>query len=111
MIRDYLATYDFNLPLDDAAVDPDLPLVRRRLASLATAEGLNAGYYEAQELAEAFLVPRVRRMRRSATTTAPRVFACARFSIVTSNISASCSRKSARCRLPMRRHICAGLPT
>ncbi|PZU06304.1 hypothetical protein [Sphingomonas sp.] len=55
MIRDYLATYDFNLPLDDAAVDPDLPLVRRRLASLATAEGLNAGYYEAQELAEAFL--------------------------------------------------------
>ncbi|OAN53509.1 hypothetical protein [Sphingobium sp. TCM1] len=55
MIRDYVATYDFNLPLDDAAVDPDLPLVRRRLASLAMAEGLDGGYYEAQELAEAFL--------------------------------------------------------
>ncbi|MBA4090249.1 MAG: hypothetical protein C0494_06620 [Sphingobium sp.] len=55
MIQDYLATYDFNLPLNDAAVDPDLPLVRRRLASLAASEGLNGGYYEAQELAEAFL--------------------------------------------------------
>lgn len=55
MIRDYLASYDFNLPLDDAAVDPDLPLVRRRLASLASSEGLDGGYYEAQELAEAFL--------------------------------------------------------
>ncbi|MFX4087694.1 MULTISPECIES: hypothetical protein [Sphingobium] len=55
MIRDYLATYDFNLPLDDAAVDPELALVRRRLASLAASEGLNGGYYEAQELAEAFL--------------------------------------------------------
>ena len=55
MIRDYLASYDFNLPLDDAAVDPELPLVRRRLASLAASEGLNGGYYEAQELAETFL--------------------------------------------------------
>lgn len=55
MIRDYLATYDFNLPLDDAAVDPELPLARRRLASLAASESLNGGYYEAQELAEAFL--------------------------------------------------------
>src|SRR3546814_9512123 len=55
MIRDYLASYDYNLPLDDAAVDPDLPLVRRRLASLAASEGLDGGYYEAQEMAEAFL--------------------------------------------------------
>jgi hypothetical protein len=55
MIRDYLAGYDFNLRLDDAAVDPELPLVRRRLASLAAVERLNGGYYEAQELAEAFL--------------------------------------------------------
>ncbi|MFC3444189.1 hypothetical protein ACFOKF_23880 [Sphingobium rhizovicinum] len=55
MIRAYLASYDFNLPLGDAAVDPDLPLVRRRLASLASSEGLDGGYYEAQELAEAFL--------------------------------------------------------
>ena len=55
MIRDFLAVYDFNLPLDDAAVDPELPLVRRRLASLAASEGLNGGYYEAQQLAEAFL--------------------------------------------------------
>lgn len=55
MIREYMAGYDYNLPLDDAAADPDLPLVRRRLASLAASEGLNGGYYEAQELAEAFL--------------------------------------------------------
>jgi len=55
MIENYFATYDFNLPLNDAAVDPDLPFVRRRLASLAASEGLNGGYYEAQELAEAFL--------------------------------------------------------
>ncbi|OUC54817.1 hypothetical protein CA262_08075 [Sphingobium sp. GW456-12-10-14-TSB1] len=55
MIRDFLAAYDFNLPLDDAAIDPELPLVRRRLASLASIEGLDGGYYEAQELAEAFL--------------------------------------------------------
>src|SRR3546814_14342030 len=55
MIRDYLASYDYNLPLDDAALDPDLPLVSRRLASLAAREGLDGGYYEAQELAEAFL--------------------------------------------------------
>lgn len=55
MIRDYLASYDYNLPLDDAAADPNLPLVRRRLASLAASEGLDGGYYEAQELAEAFL--------------------------------------------------------
>ena len=55
MIRDYLAGYDFNLPLNDAAGDPELPLGRRRLASLAASEGLDGGYYEAQELAEAFL--------------------------------------------------------
>ena len=55
MIRDFLASYNNNLPLDDAAVDPDLPLVRRRLASLAASEGLDGGYYEAQEMAEAFL--------------------------------------------------------
>lgn len=55
MIRAYLASYDFNLPLNDATVDPDLPLVRRRLASLASSEGLDGGFYEAQELAEAFL--------------------------------------------------------
>lgn len=55
MIQDYLSTFDFNLALDDAAADPSLELVRRRLASAAAAEGLDAGYYEAQELAEVFL--------------------------------------------------------
>jgi hypothetical protein len=55
MIQHFLAGYDFNLPLNDAAVDPELPWARRRLASLAAAEGLDAGYYEAQELADAFL--------------------------------------------------------
>ncbi|WBO21739.1 hypothetical protein [Sphingomonas abietis] len=51
----YLQGYDANLPLNDAAVDPEVPFVRRRLASLAAGEGLDGGYYEAQELAEAFL--------------------------------------------------------
>jgi hypothetical protein len=55
MIETYLAEYDFNLPLDDAAVDPDIVFVRRKLATIARPEGLDGGYYEAQELAEAFL--------------------------------------------------------
>ncbi|GLT01043.1 hypothetical protein GCM10007897_24340 [Sphingobium jiangsuense] len=55
MIETYLADYDFNLPIEDAVADPDLPAVRARLASLARGEGLDGGYYEAQELAEAFL--------------------------------------------------------
>ncbi|MBO9579496.1 MAG: hypothetical protein J7498_01225 [Sphingobium sp.] len=55
MIRDYLASLDLNLGLYDAAVDPDLPLVRRKLASRAAQEDVDGGYYEAQELAEAFL--------------------------------------------------------
>ncbi|WP_298673170.1 hypothetical protein [uncultured Sphingomonas sp.] len=55
MIEKYLAEYDFDLPLDDAAVDPDIVFVRRKLATIARSEGLDGGYYEAQELAEAFL--------------------------------------------------------
>lgn len=55
MIDDFLAGYDFNLPLDDAAVDPELAFVRRKLAHIARSEGLDGGYYEAQELADAFL--------------------------------------------------------
>lgn len=55
MIETYLADYDFNMPIEDAANDPDLPAVRVRLALLARGEGLDASYYEAQELAEAFL--------------------------------------------------------
>jgi hypothetical protein len=55
MIEKYLANYDFNLPLDDAAADPDNTLVRRTLATIARPEGLDGGYYEAQELAEVFL--------------------------------------------------------
>jgi len=55
MISSYLTNYDFNLPLNDAAVDPDLPWVRRRLASLSASEGLDAGYYGAQELADTLL--------------------------------------------------------
>lgn len=51
----YLANYDLNLPLDDAAVDPDIVFVRRKLATIARSEGLDGGYYEAQELAEGFL--------------------------------------------------------
>lgn len=55
MIADYLATFDFNIPLIDAVNDPDLPGVRSELAALALGEGLDSGYYESQELAEAFL--------------------------------------------------------
>lgn len=55
MIETYLAEYDFNLPLDDAVVDPDVVFVRRRLAEIARPENLDGGYYEAQEMAETFL--------------------------------------------------------
>lgn len=55
MIRDYLADFDFSLPLTDAVNDPELPAVRSELAALSLPEGLDGGYYEAQELAEAFL--------------------------------------------------------
>jgi hypothetical protein len=55
MIDDFLADFDFNLPLDDASVDPELVFVRRKLAHIARTEGLDGGYYEAQELADAFL--------------------------------------------------------
>ncbi|MDF0545444.1 MULTISPECIES: hypothetical protein [Sphingobium] len=55
MIASYLAGFDFNLPLVDAVNDPDLPAVRSQLAALAISESLEGGYYEAQELAEAFL--------------------------------------------------------
>ena len=55
MIADYLAKFDFNLPLIDAVNDPNLAGVRSEIAALALGEGLDSGYYEAQELAEAFL--------------------------------------------------------
>lgn len=55
MIDRYLADFDFNLPLDDATGDPEIVFVRRKLAHVARSEGLDGGYYEAQELAEAFL--------------------------------------------------------
>lgn len=55
MIETYLTGFDFNLPLTDAVNDPDLADVRSQLAAVALGEGLDGGYYEAQELAEAFL--------------------------------------------------------
>ena len=55
MIETYLAEYDFDLPIEDAAADPELPAPRARLALLARGEGLDSAYYQAQELAEAFL--------------------------------------------------------
>lgn len=54
-IQQFLATYDFNLQLADAASDPELLESRRLLAAIARDEGLDGGYYEAQELAEVFL--------------------------------------------------------
>ncbi|CAM4194880.1 Permease [Novosphingobium lubricantis] len=55
MIANYLAGFDFNLPLVDAVNDLDIADVRSEIAALALGEGLDGGYYEAQELAEAFL--------------------------------------------------------
>lgn len=55
MIANYLAGFDFNLPLIDEVNDPDLPGVRSQIAAIALGEGLDSGYYEVQELAEAFL--------------------------------------------------------
>lgn len=55
MIADYLAGFNFNLPLIDAVNDRDLPGVRSQIAAVALGEGLESGYYEVQELAEAFL--------------------------------------------------------
>jgi hypothetical protein len=55
MIADYLAGFNFDLPLVDAVNDPNLAEVRSQLAALALGEGLDGGYYDAQELAEAFL--------------------------------------------------------
>ena len=55
MIAHYLAAFDFDLPLVDAVNDPDLADVRSELAALALGEGLDGGYYEVQELADAFL--------------------------------------------------------
>src|SRR3546814_17178663 len=55
MIADYLATFDFNMPLIDAVNDPDLAGMRSAIAALALGEGLDSGYYEARELAEVFL--------------------------------------------------------
>ncbi|CAM8662726.1 hypothetical protein [Sphingobium cupriresistens] len=55
MIDDFLAGFDFNLPLIDAVNDPDLPDMRSEIAALALGEGLDSGYYETQELAETFL--------------------------------------------------------
>lgn len=54
-IQQFLANYDFDLQLADALADPDLPETRRLLAAIGRDEGLDAGYYEAQELAEVFL--------------------------------------------------------
>jgi len=55
MIHRFLATYDFNLPLNDAATDPGLPAIRRRLARLGASEGLDDGVHAAQEMADVFL--------------------------------------------------------
>ncbi|MHA3790534.1 hypothetical protein [Sphingomonas sp. YL-JM2C] len=54
-IQQFLANYDFDLQLSDALADPDLPETRRLLAAIGRDEGLDGGYYEAQELAEVFL--------------------------------------------------------
>ncbi|AOF96052.1 hypothetical protein [Sphingobium sp. RAC03] len=52
-MRAWLANYDFNLPLIDAVNDPDLPDIRSALAALSLGEGLDSGYYAAQEMADA----------------------------------------------------------
>lgn len=52
-MRTWLETYDFNLPLLDALNDPEIKDVRVQLAALSLGEGLDSGYYEAAELADA----------------------------------------------------------
>lgn len=52
-MRAWLANYDFNLPLIDAVNDPDLPDICSELAALSLGEGLDSGYYAAQEMADA----------------------------------------------------------
>ncbi|KAJ8134832.1 hypothetical protein OY671_011955, partial [Metschnikowia pulcherrima] len=54
MIANYLAGFDFNSPLVDAVNDLDIADVRSEIAASALGEGLDGGYYEAQESAEAF---------------------------------------------------------
>lgn len=49
----YLAGYDFELPLRDALGDPELAPERRALAALALGTGLDDGHLSALELAEA----------------------------------------------------------
>lgn len=53
MMKDYLATYDFNLPLKDAFGNGALSMSRRMLAGAAMGQGLDDAYYSAHELLEA----------------------------------------------------------
>lgn len=52
-VGEFLARYDFELPLRDALADPEFDLVRRALASIAIGTGLDDGHLAAAELAGA----------------------------------------------------------
>ncbi len=51
-MRAWLETYDLNLPLLDALNDPDIGEVAAQLAALSLGEGLDSGYYDAEDLAD-----------------------------------------------------------
>lgn len=61
-MNEYLAFYDFDLPLKDAFLDPEEPVVRRMLAAAAMGVGLDTAHYDASELFEA--IQQVGRDRR-----------------------------------------------
>ena len=108
MIADYLTGFDFSLPLIDAVNDPDIADVRSEIAALALEEGLDSGYYETQELAEAFLEA-AKPMPGSAISIAPLASALPIFLIAVHLISAACSMRWPRCRWRTRRAISSGL--
>lgn len=52
-MRDWLATYNHNLPLLDVINDPESNDIDARLSALSLGEGLDSGYYDAEALADA----------------------------------------------------------
>ena len=55
MIESWLAHYDYDLPLEDAARDPELGERRRLLAGIGAGTRLDGGYYDTQALADILL--------------------------------------------------------
>ena len=54
MMKDYLESYDFNLPLWDAFKDPAMSMTRRLIAAVAMKQSLDDAYFGIGEIVEAF---------------------------------------------------------